>query len=241
MGASIERGFKLAFICGLHGLVFGALATNSVRPQANASLARLDVRVIEDQPRPQPPQVKPAPFPPRPRPARAKPDPVPAKPVAIPQVQPVSLPPVMTSAAEVPAPAQSYTVAPQPTASVPTPAPAPEAKIETAAVAAPVKAPPAPAPQLTPPRFDANYLHNPAPAYPRAARVAGQQGQVMLKVLVSEQGAAVNVQVESSSGVARLDEAALDAVRQWRFVPAKRGAEAIQDWVLVPIAFRLDA
>jgi protein TonB len=60
-------------------------------------------------------------------------------------------------------------------------------------------------------------------------------------VLVSEQGAAVSVQLQHSCGFARLDDAALDAVRQWRFVPAKRGAEAIEEWVLVPIAFRLDA
>ena len=153
----------------------------------------------------------------------------------------------MTSAAEVRAPGPNYTVArqtpalmPQPPALAPQPhAPTSTAKIETAA--APVKTPAALAPQTMPPRFDADYLHNPAPAYPRASRVAGQQGKVMLKVLVSELGAAVSVQVQDSSGIARLDAAALDAVRQWRFVPAKRGTEAIEDWVLVPIAFRLDA
>jgi protein TonB len=147
----------------------------------------------------------------------------------------------MTSAADVSAPVKSFNVAPQPPAPAPAPMPAPAAKIETAVAAPPAQALVAPAPPVTPPRFDANYLHNPAPAYPRASRLAGQQGKVMLKVLVSEQGAAVSVQVQDSSGIARLDAAALDAVRQWRFVPAKRGAEAIEEWVLVPIAFRLDA
>jgi protein TonB len=223
MGTSIETGFKLAFICGLHALVFGMLATPAIRPQLDAALSRLDVRVIEERIRPQAAQVKPAPSPARPAaPARA---------------QPASPPAVMTSAAEVPATAQSFAVAPQPGA----PVPAPAAKIETAAAPAPAQAPAAPAPAVTPARFDANYLHNPAPAYPRASRVAGQQGQVMLKVLVSDQGSAVSVQVQRSSGFARLDDAALDTVRQWRFVPAKRGAEAIEDWVLVPITFRLDA
>ena len=147
----------------------------------------------------------------------------------------------MTGAADVPAPVPNFTVAPQPPVLAPAPMPAPAEKIETAAAPPPVPAPVAPAPAVTPPRFDANYLHNPAPAYPRASRVAGQQGQVMLKVLVSDQGAALNVQLQRSCGFARLDEAALDAVRQWRFVPARRGAEPVEDWVLVPIAFRLDA
>ncbi|MBE0626194.1 MAG: energy transducer TonB, partial [Burkholderiales bacterium] len=92
-----------------------------------------------------------------------------------------------------------------------------------------------------PPRFDAAYLNNPAPAYPRASRLAGQQGQVLLKVLVGTSGSAVNIAVQHSSGFERLDDAALNSVRQWHFAPAKRGDQAIEAWVLVPIVFRLDA
>ena len=61
----------------------------------------------------------------------------------------------------------------------------------------------------------------------------------MLKVLVSADGTAKRVQIERSSGFPRLDEAAHDAVHQWRFVPARRGTEPIEDWVIVPIVFRL--
>jgi len=49
------------------------------------------------------------------------------------------------------------------------------------------------------------------------------------------------VELKSTSGSERLDQAALDAVRQWRFVPAKRGSEAIAAWVVVPISFSLGA
>ncbi len=42
-----------------------------------------------------------------------------------------------------------------------------------------------------------------------------------------------------SSGYARLDEAAQDAVRQWRFVPAKSGEQLVDSWVLVPVQFSL--
>jgi protein TonB len=39
----------------------------------------------------------------------------------------------------------------------------------------------------------------------------------------------------------RLDEAALVTVKKWRFVPARRGGEAVSAWVVVPIAFSLTA
>jgi protein TonB len=48
------------------------------------------------------------------------------------------------------------------------------------------------------------------------------------------------VSVDTSSGSTALDEAALDAVRKWRFVPAKRGAQPVEAWHLVPIVFRLE-
>ena len=92
----------------------------------------------------------------------------------------------------------------------------------------------------TPPSFSAAYLRNPAPRYPVAARRAGEQGTVTLKVRVGSSGLPLRVEVEKTSGAVRLDNAALDAVKQWRFVPARRGSTAIESWVLVPIVFRLE-
>jgi len=92
----------------------------------------------------------------------------------------------------------------------------------------------------TPPRFSASYLQNPAPRYPLAARRAGEQGTVTLKVMVTREGLPQRVKVEQTSGSSRLDAAALDAVRQWRFVPARRGATPVDSWVLVPVVFRLE-
>jgi protein TonB len=68
----------------------------------------------------------------------------------------------------------------------------------------------------------------------------GEEGKVILRVLVSPQGAAESVELKTSSGSARLDEAALNTVRHWRFIPAKRGDSPIQSWVLVPITFKLE-
>lgn len=77
------------------------------------------------------------------------------------------------------------------------------------------------------------------PAYPPAARRAGEEGTVRLKVLVDEKGRPRDVTVANSSGFARLDQAAIEAVRKWRFVAATDGANPISAWTQVAITFRL--
>ena len=89
-------------------------------------------------------------------------------------------------------------------------------------------------------RFDADYLHNPAPPYPPQARRMSEEGKVILRVEVSAEGRAENIEIKTSSGSARLDESALRTVRSWRFIPAKRGETAVDSWVLVPIIFKLE-
>ena len=68
----------------------------------------------------------------------------------------------------------------------------------------------------------------------------GEEGKVLLKVRVSAQGTALDVAISKSSGFPRLDAAAQDAVARWRFVPARRGDEAVDSSVVVPITFALD-
>lgn len=104
------------------------------------------------------------------------------------------------------------------------------------------KAPPAPAtpsPVATEPRFDADYLDNPAPVYPAMSRRLEESGKVVLRVYVEPGGRPSQIQVKASSGSPRLDQAAQDAVWRWKFVPARRGGEAVGAWVLVPIEFNL--
>jgi protein TonB len=128
------------------------------------------------------------------------------------------------------------------------PEPAPDAKVAAASAERPeaiAGADTIPPPKVaivapTPPQFSASYLQNPAPRYPLAARRAGEQGTVTLKVLVSSEGLPQHVAIEKTSGSSRLDAAALDAVRRWRFVPARRGVTPIKSWVLVPVVFRLE-
>ena len=127
----------------------------------------------------------------------------------------------------------------------PTPIPPPEAPIIASAVPAAAssagEAPvPAPAPiPVVEPSFDAAYLNNPVPSYPPVSRRLGEQGKVLLRVHVDEQGMPTSVVVRTSSGYERLDNVALDTVRRWKFVPAKRGNDPVSAYVIVPIVFNL--
>ena len=138
-------------------------------------------------------------------------------------------------------------------ASPPRHAPAPLIAADAAAAAsfvAPLAPPPEPiappasvavaAAPVVPPSFNAAYLRNPPPAYPAMSRRRGEQGTVILRVFVGADGAAQKVLVRTTSGYERLDQAAHDAVHQWRFVPARQGEQAVAAWVLVPIRFALE-
>lgn len=108
-------------------------------------------------------------------------------------------------------------------------------------VAEVAQAKPEPEPVIEPPRFGAAYLNNPAPNYPLAARRLGEQGRVLLRVLVSSNGDADTVVLEDSSGSSKLDDAAIKAVKKWRFIPAKRSNQPISAYVLVPVKFSLES
>ncbi|MEW6313987.1 MAG: TonB family protein [Pseudomonadota bacterium] len=92
---------------------------------------------------------------------------------------------------------------------------------------------------LEPPRFNAAYLDNPVPAYPLAARRRGIEGKVLVRAEVQDNGHCSQVTLKQSSGYDMLDQAALAAVRNWHFVPARRGETAVVAWVDVPIVFKL--
>ncbi|MBI3222771.1 MAG: energy transducer TonB [Nitrosomonadales bacterium] len=89
------------------------------------------------------------------------------------------------------------------------------------------------------PDYKAAYLHNPLPAYPMVARRMGWQGRVVLNVEVLASGLPGQVRVQQGSGHEALDDAALQAVRGWRFVPARQGGQVVTKWFLVPIPFIL--
>ena len=87
--------------------------------------------------------------------------------------------------------------------------------------------------------FNANYGSNPKPKYPGMATSRGWEGTVRLLVRVSAEGLSEEVTLQRSSGYDVLDEAAIEAVQKWKFIPAKRGDTQVSSSVIVPIDFIL--
>jgi protein TonB len=86
----------------------------------------------------------------------------------------------------------------------------------------------------------ARYRETPRPDYPESARREGREGRVLLRVLVDGQGRSKQVEINSSSGSVALDRAAAEAIRRWRFHPARHGDQPVESWLRIPIEFRLD-
>ncbi len=76
--------------------------------------------------------------------------------------------------------------------------------------------------------------------YPVESKRYREQGTVLLRVLIDEAGIPRRIEVEKSSGYARLDRAARESVMQWRFNPGTRDGKPQSAWGLVPVAFRLE-
>ncbi|HEY9098362.1 MAG TPA: energy transducer TonB [Thiobacillus sp.] len=175
----------------------------------------------ETRPPPQPavptPSLPVLVAPPAPTPARVeavKPEPV------VHKTEPVRQEPTR---AELPAP-------------ITAPTPIPVQAATPTDMAKPVPPPPL---AVTQPRFNADYLDNPKPPYPSASRRMGEEGEVRLRVQVDPAGNTQQIEIYRSSGFPRLDQAALDTVKQWRFIPARQGEQPITAWVIVPIQFSL--
>jgi protein TonB len=82
-------------------------------------------------------------------------------------------------------------------------------------------------------------LSNPRPIYPELARRRGQEGLVRLRAYIDAKGNILELIIEQSSGYSLLDEAAVQAVRKWRFRPGTRAGEAVAGSVLIPVDFQL--
>ena len=173
----------------------------------------------------------------RPSPSRSSQDNSPQEtaqhgPITLPamaQVQAPAAPAPAQAAAQVPAqaaaqvPAQAATPAAAPSSG---PAPAAESVMPAST-------------RSTDADYKAAYLNNPRPAYPLLAIRQGAQGQVLLLVDVLTDGRAGRIELEKSSGHAALDAAAINAVRAWRFTPARKDGLLAAQTVSIPIQFNL--
>jgi protein TonB len=208
----------------LHLAALWALQTGLLRRTVELVVpAMILSEVVPPVPQVEPPKPQPpAPPPPRPRvepvhkPVTPKPLPPAPQPVARPDSLPAPEAPLGVATPQPPAPPIAAPVAP-----APAPAPAGPAKVEL-------------------PSTNADYLQNPKPAYPPISKRLGEQGKVIVRVLIGTDGTAQKAEVAESSGFDRLDQAAVTTVLKWRYVPGKRGGVPEAMWFRVPINFVLE-
>lgn len=236
-GAS-RRTSPLALAVLLHGALLFALAQglspSHERPQPREVVLSLLL------PRTEASQVRTlAPPAPTPMPKQAAAQVQPQQPPLLqPESEPRPLPVVHETPAPVastPAPAAAHAIITAPEQEnwpVPVAPPAPPA-------AAVHHAPPAPAERGPVTISRVEYLQPPKPDYPIGAKRAGEQGKVMLRILIDEKGLPERVDIQQSAGFPRLDEAARAAALRAVFKPHLEDGRAVPAHVLVPINFAL--
>lgn len=162
---------------------------------------------------------------------------------------PADVVPEVTLATAAPAPQITPSPTPSPAPAQPSvPAPPAAAAAAAAAAVAPPAALPAPQPTASPtpaapkqvPAGAVRYRVPPAVEVPMASRRLGEQGTVQLRVWVDARGVPKEVLLHRSSGFARLDEQAIQAMRQARFQPLAENGQAIEWVVIAPLQYELD-
>jgi protein TonB len=212
---AVFLGASMAAHAAVIGLLPGFLRDRAPAP------AVLEVTLVEPpKPLPLAPPEPELPPPPRKEPVQRKQQPAPAA-----RERQVEQPPPVLALPSTAAPTESAFTVPAPKEAEAPPGPEPKTQVATIAV--------------TPPTYGASYLSNPVPVYPMIARRNGIEGTVLLKVLVTPEGRPAKVELAKSSGSIHLDNAALEAVKGWRFNPARRGSEAVEGIVTIPMPFRL--
>ncbi|NCT69022.1 MAG: TonB family protein [Rhodanobacteraceae bacterium] len=90
---------------------------------------------------------------------------------------------------------------------------------------------------------EAGYARLSPPRYPPAAIGQGVEGLVIVQADIDASGGVTAARVEriEPPTATALGEAALDAVRQWTFTPARRDGHAVAGQALVPLRFSLDS
>lgn len=214
----LQRRFMVAAILAAHGAAgWGLMQVREVR-DAVALAAPMFVDLIAP---PAPPVPAPPPPPPMPPKSILKAPPPPA--------------PLITAA---PTPVPAPFVAPPPP-EVPPPPPEPAPPVPMAVVTPPAPPAPPPPPKVIP-ASAVQYLEPPALEYPRASRRLGESGRVLLRVYIDEAGLPRQVLLAQSSGFARLDEAALAAMKRARFKPYTENGQPTAGWAPAPIDFELE-
>lgn len=205
------RWASFAVIAGLHVAAVATLDLVGVLPVRRLP-SELKVIALSAEAMPPPPVVEPKPKDPPPAEVKLSTTPVPVAPT----VQ-ASTPPVAVAVAA----ANPIVAAPAPVIAPPPPAAAsPQGPVQVS-------------------DLDARAITIVPPKYPLESRRRREQGTVLLNVTLDAAGAVASVALARSSGFERLDKAALEAVRRWRWSPTVRGGEPVAVRGIVEIPFEL--
>jgi protein TonB len=207
----------------LHLSLIAAVVSHTSEPQAKKVEKAIEGVIIPAPVAPQPEKPKPKPVQPesvkKPKPQPQK-KAVAKKTVTTPKPAPVKPAPVAEASPKAVSAPEAVAVA---------------AKTKTATKAA------EPEPAATPPVASANKAVNKAPLYPSLSRRLKEQGTVYLQVLVLKNGKVGQLKLKQSSGFARLDQSALNAVRGWTYQPALKLGQPIDYWFVQPVVFNLNS
>ena len=182
------------------------------------------VAILSEVVTPPAPEIAPSPPPkrlpeparkPLPKKAESTPPPIPIPPAAVPDAVPGPRTAPMVPATPSPPAMSAATDAPAPVA------PPPAAKVEL-------------------PSSNASYLQNPTPVYPPISKRLGEQGKVVVRVLIGRDGSPQQAELKHSSGFDRLDRSALEYVMKCRYVPGKVGGVPQAMWYEAPVSFVLE-
>jgi periplasmic protein TonB len=224
----------VAVVCA-HALALWALQSG-LRQETPA--AATPVVMVASLIAPPPPEAKPSP-----QPAPPLPPPISRPKPPQPQVAPPPEPkprPLPSPAPSVPAPSVSDAILET----------APQTPVETSPAAATAAAPslviaveqpsaPSLPDSIELPTRAAKHLNNPPPPYPAISRRMGESGRVLIYARIEANGTASQARIKTSSGYERLDQAALQAVLRWRFIPGKRAGVPEAMWYDIPLDFVL--
>lgn len=230
MNSTRESLLGLVLVVVVHGGAVGAMLWTPTPKSKELVLPTIQGVVIPAPPaeavqvpsaKEPPPPVERPPEPEKPKP-KPKPKEVPPKPKPKPAPPPVEAPPSENAITQEEEAVEKAAATPPPPVAV-------QATRDDDTLGAPI----------VPPRQDANPLNNPAPAYPTASRRMREQGIVLLQVLILPDGSVGEVRIKESSGHQRLDDTAIKAVKQWKYIPARQGDKTIAYWYLQPLEFSL--
>ena len=220
----------IAGVLSLHVLALWALQTGLLYKAAEMvipveAIASLDAQTKSPPALKKPEPVKPVVLQPREAPQPA-PAPVPSPAVPVPAPVPVAI--------------QEAIPTPNSAAGTSAIQPGPSPIGTSPAASKSANGPTTVASKVELPSSSAEYLHNPKPIYPNASKRRGEQGMVLVSVLIGADGVAQDAKVKTSSGFELLDQAALNTVKSWKYVPGKRGGVPEAMWFNVPINFVLE-